>query len=139
MPNSNCHGVLQPRYMSPLETPLASPLRGVQRGSTTGLQGMERMSLGGELVLVSACLTVSPPITRGQAHTQLVIHFFLQKHEAILASRHGYLFNKQLVTSFVGCQNIMCSRTRDCLRYIMASKLYRMAFSPYACSAYDMK
>jgi hypothetical protein len=30
---------------------------------------MEGMSLGGELVLVSACLTVSPLITGGQAHT----------------------------------------------------------------------
>jgi hypothetical protein len=30
---------------------------------------MERMSLGGELVLVSACLTVTPPITGGQEHT----------------------------------------------------------------------
>ncbi len=69
LPNSNCHGVLQPRYTSPLETSLSSPLRGVQRGSTTGLQGMEGMSLGGELVLVSACLTVSPPIIGGQAHT----------------------------------------------------------------------
>ena len=43
--------------------------RGIRRGSTTGLQGMERMSLGGELVLVSACLTVTPPITGGQEHT----------------------------------------------------------------------
>ncbi len=55
--------------MSPLETPLASPLRGVHRDSTTGLQGMEETTLGGELVLGSACLTVSPPITKGQAHT----------------------------------------------------------------------
>jgi hypothetical protein len=31
---------------------------------------MEGTSLGGELVLVSACLTVSPLITKGQAHTQ---------------------------------------------------------------------
>jgi hypothetical protein len=30
---------------------------------------MEGMSLGGELVLVSACLTVTPPITGGQEHT----------------------------------------------------------------------
>ncbi len=30
---------------------------------------MEGTSLGGELVLVSACLTVSPLITGGQAHT----------------------------------------------------------------------
>ncbi len=69
LPNSSCHGVLHPRYTSPLETPLASPLRGVQRGNTTGLQGMEGTSLGGGLVLVSACLTVSPPITGEQAHT----------------------------------------------------------------------
>ncbi len=46
--------------------------RGVRRGSTTGLQGMERMSLGGELVLVSACLTVTPPITGGQEHTHTI-------------------------------------------------------------------
>jgi hypothetical protein len=32
---------------------------------------MEGMSLGGELVLVSACLTVTPLITEGQAHTHL--------------------------------------------------------------------
>jgi hypothetical protein len=32
---------------------------------------MEGTSLGGELVLVSACLTVSPLITGGQAHTNL--------------------------------------------------------------------
>jgi hypothetical protein len=69
LPNSNCHRVLQPRYTSPLETLLASPLKGVQRGSTTGLQGMEGTSWGGELVLVSACLAVSPPIMGGQAHT----------------------------------------------------------------------
>ena len=43
--------------------------RGVRRGSTTGLQGLEGMSLGGELVLVSACLTVTPPITGGQEDT----------------------------------------------------------------------
>ena len=57
--------------MSPLETALASPpIQGVQSGSTTGLQGMEGMSLGGELVLVSACLTVTPLITDGpETHT----------------------------------------------------------------------
>ncbi len=54
----------------PLETALASPpSQGVQSGSTTGLQGMEGMSLGGELVLVSACLTVTPLITDGPEHT----------------------------------------------------------------------
>ncbi len=46
----------------------------VYRGaSTTGLQGMEGMSLGGELVLVSPCLTVTPPITGGQEHTHIVV------------------------------------------------------------------
>jgi hypothetical protein len=34
---------------------------------------MEGTSLGGELVLVSACLTVSPLITGGQAHTRTLI------------------------------------------------------------------
>ncbi len=36
---------------------------------------MEGTSLGGGLVLVSACLTVSPLITRGQACTQPLLHF----------------------------------------------------------------
>jgi hypothetical protein len=67
----HCHGVQHPNDTSPLETLLASPLRGVQRGSITGLQGMEGTSLGGGLVFVSACLTVSPLITREQAHTQI--------------------------------------------------------------------
>ncbi len=40
-----------------------------QSGSTTELQGMEGTSLGGELVLVSTCLTVTPLITGGQEHT----------------------------------------------------------------------
>ncbi len=35
---------------------------------------MEGMSLGGELVFVSACLTVSPLITGGQAHTHTHTH-----------------------------------------------------------------
>ena len=35
------------------------------------------MSLGGELVLVSACLTVTPPITGGQEHTQGTLPIFL--------------------------------------------------------------
>jgi hypothetical protein len=40
---------------------------------------MEGMSLGGELVLVSACLTVTPPITGGQEHTHKNTHsLFLQ-------------------------------------------------------------
>jgi hypothetical protein len=34
---------------------------------------MEGTSLGGELVLVSACLTVSPLITGGQAHTHTIV------------------------------------------------------------------
>jgi hypothetical protein len=46
-----------------------------QSGSTTGLQGMEGTSLGGELVLVSACLTVTPLITGGQEHTHTLNTF----------------------------------------------------------------
>ncbi len=74
MPKKQLPRVLHPRYTSPLETALASPpSQGVQRGSTTGLQGMEGMSLGGELVLVSACLTVTPLITDGpETHTHVL-------------------------------------------------------------------
>ncbi len=53
----------------------SKPTRGVQSGSTNGLQGMEGTSLGGELVLVSTCLTVSPLITGGQAHTHSNLTF----------------------------------------------------------------
>ncbi len=84
LPISNCHGVLHPRYKSLLETHLARPLRGAQRGSTTGLQGMEGTLLGGKLVLVSACLTVSPLITGGQAHTPIMFCF----HAKLPASFH---------------------------------------------------
>jgi hypothetical protein len=66
--------------MRPLETDLASPPGGpyqpprvVQSGSTTGQQGMEEMLLGGQLVLVSACLTGNPLITDGQnTHTPVL-------------------------------------------------------------------
>ncbi len=68
----------------------------------------------------------------------LISHHFMQKHEAILASRLDYLFNEQLATSFVRCRNIMCSWTRDQSRNIMASKLNRVPFSPYACTTYEM-
>ncbi len=51
--------------------------QGVQSGSTTGLQGMEGMSLGGELVLVSACLTVTPLVTDGPEHTHTLALFCL--------------------------------------------------------------
>jgi hypothetical protein len=50
----------------------------------------------------------------------------IQKREAISASGLGYLFNKQLATSFDGCRSIMCSRKRDHARFIMASKLKRI-------------
>ncbi len=36
---------------------------------------MEGMSSGGQLVLVSACLTANPLITEGQAHTHTHTHF----------------------------------------------------------------
>jgi hypothetical protein len=36
---------------------------------------------------------------------RLITHHFIQEHEAILASRLGYIFNKQLATNFVGCRN----------------------------------
>ncbi len=68
---------------------------------------------------------------------RLITHHFIQKHEAMLASRLGYLFNKQLATRFVGCRNMMCSRTRGCSRYIMASKLNGTTFLPYARTAYE--
>jgi hypothetical protein len=68
----------------------------------------------------------------------LINHHFIQKHEAILVSRLGHLFNKQLSTSFVGCRNITCSWTRGRSIYIMASKLTGMTFSPYACTTYEM-
>jgi len=54
------------------------------------------------------------------------------------ASRLGSLFNKQFFTSFAGCRNIMCSRKRDHSRYIMASKLNRVMFSPCACATYEI-
>jgi hypothetical protein len=41
---------------------------------------MEGTSLGGELVRVSACLTVSPLITGGQAHTHTIEEQFCNKH-----------------------------------------------------------
>jgi hypothetical protein len=69
----NCPSAIATESSSVIHESVGNPSsklpRGVRRGSTTGLQGMERMSLGGELVLVSACLTVTPPITRGQEHT----------------------------------------------------------------------
>jgi hypothetical protein len=71
--------------MSPLETALAIP-QGVQRGSITGLQGIKGTSLGGELVLVSACLTVSPLITGGQAHTHGVVHAYVDQKVMPLTS-----------------------------------------------------
>jgi hypothetical protein len=37
----------------------------------------------------------------------------------------------------LGVWNIMCSRTRDHSRYIMASNLNRMAFPPCACTTYE--
>jgi hypothetical protein len=49
-----------------------------------------------------------------------------------------YLFNMQLATSVVECRNIMGSWTRDRSRYIMASKLNGMMFSPYACTIYEI-
>jgi len=41
---------------------------------------MEGTSLGGELVLVSTCLTVSPLITGGQAHTHTHTHTHSSPH-----------------------------------------------------------
>ncbi len=54
------------------------------------------------------------------------------------ASRLGSLFNKQFFTRFAGCRNIMCSRKRDCSRYIMASTLNRVMFSPCACTTHEI-
>ena len=71
LPNSNCHGVLHPRYTSPLETLLASPPGGPE-GKYYWAPGYGGDVIGGgELVLVSACLTVSPLITGGQEHTHI--------------------------------------------------------------------
>jgi hypothetical protein len=58
---------------------------------------MEGMSLGGELVLVSACLTVTPLITEGQAHTQA--HH--KATSAFLDLVGEILTNLQLVKSFL--------------------------------------
>ncbi len=60
--------------MSPFETDLASPPGGPERKyyRATGYGG--DVIGGGELVLVSACLTVSPLITGGQAHTHTHTH-----------------------------------------------------------------
>ncbi len=54
--------------MSPLETDLASPPEGPERKyyRATGYGGDV---IGEQLVLVSACLTANPLITKGQAHT----------------------------------------------------------------------
>jgi hypothetical protein len=41
---------------------------------------------------------------------RLITHHFIQMHDAILSSRLGYLLNKLLATSFVGCRNIICSQ-----------------------------
>jgi hypothetical protein len=68
---------------------------------------------------------------------RLITHHIIQKGKAISSSRLGYLFNKQLFTSFVGCRKIIWSRTRDHSRYIMASKLNGMRFSPCVCTAYE--
>jgi hypothetical protein len=79
--------------------------RGVRRGSTTGLQGMERMSLGGELVLVSACLTVTPPITRGQeqkkkknTHTHCLIAYFFLNELPLIRTQEDNLTGLRTIT-----------------------------------------
>ncbi len=69
---------------------------------------------------------------------RLITHHIIQKLETISASRLAYLFNKQHFTSFVGYRNIMCSWKRDHSRYIMASKLYGMTFSPSASTTYKI-
>jgi hypothetical protein len=68
LPNSNCHGVLHPRYTRPLETLLASPPGGPE-GKYYWAPGYGGDVIGGQLVLVSACLTANPLITGGQEHT----------------------------------------------------------------------
>jgi hypothetical protein len=44
---------------------------------------------------------------------RLITHHCIQKHEAILASRLSYLFNKQLATSFVGGTETLCALRQE--------------------------
>jgi hypothetical protein len=71
--------------MSPLETPLASPQGGSGGVVLLGSRVWRRMSFGGELVLVSACLTVTPPITGGQEHTHLSMLLRLPLAQLVVA------------------------------------------------------
>ncbi len=52
---------------------LQAPLGGFRGVVLLGSRVWRGRHWGGELVLVSACLTVSPTITGGQAHTHTVI------------------------------------------------------------------
>ena len=61
---------------------------------------MEGMSLGGGLVLVSACLTVSPLITGGQAHTHTPLIWVGDHNQCLLI----YIFGN-LCTSISQCDS----------------------------------
>ncbi len=68
-PPSCGHGVLHPRYYESIGTRSSKPPRGSRVVVLPGSRVWRRCHWGGELVLVSACFTVTPLITEGQAHT----------------------------------------------------------------------
>jgi hypothetical protein len=48
---------------------------------------------------------------------QLITHHFIQKHEAMTASKLGYLFNKQLATSLLGAGKL-CAHGQEMVQDI---------------------
>jgi hypothetical protein len=60
---------------------------------------------------------------------RIITHHIIQKHEAIPASRLGYLFNKHLARSFVGCR--ICALGQEIIQDVLGlPNLTGLCFHP---------
>jgi hypothetical protein len=98
---------------------------------------MEGTSLGGKLVLVSTCLTVSPLITGGQAHTHTHIQVDCQiQTKAPKQNAAGFgqllILSKTISIAKLGTSSI-ASRMMACSNFNKVSNNNALSFFNYGC------